>query len=106
MPFNLMPRFKMAESVIYHVRLPRLLANSSETRLDLTSDLQVSIAIDNQEHVLSWITVFNSEKKQSLRKLRLVLIVDDMDIISVTYEAECTLIFHTIISNVILSLLW
>lgn len=89
MPFNLMPRFKMSESVIYHVNLPRSSVNSSETRLDVSSDLQVSIAIDNQEHILSWITVFNSDKKQSIRKLRLVFTVDDMDIISVTYEAEC-----------------
>lgn len=89
MPVNSMPRFGIAESLIFHANVPKLRKNDTIIRLNPSSDLKVSLAFDNHKHVVPWITVFDSVKKRSLRKLSVIFTKDEYEIISVAYELEC-----------------
>jgi hypothetical protein len=87
-PLGIMPRFDSEEEGVLHATIPKLSKNASSHRIDITSDFKVSLAFDNHKLVVPWITVFDSQKRRTLRKLIITFTKIDHEIIKVDHETE------------------
>lgn len=84
-----MPRFDVEEEVVFHAQIPKLSKNASSHKIDVSSDFKVALAFDNHKLMVPWVTVFDAEKRRSLRKLVITFTKDEHEIIKIDHEEEC-----------------
>lgn len=99
LPVGIMPRFGINDEVVFHAHIPKLSKNASDHRIDISSDFKVSFAFDSHKLVVPWITVFDANKKRTLRKLFVTFTKDEHEIVKVDHELECKYCCYSISST-------
>jgi hypothetical protein len=88
---NQMPRFRVTDSSVLRVTLPRMSDSSPEMKLNPTEDLKVSLTFENNRLVLPWVVLFDAANKRSLRKLIITFAHDEYEVLRYRHQLICKL---------------
>jgi hypothetical protein len=86
---DLLPRFGVDDSVIFHAKVPHWNENATEHRIHPKHDLSVSLSFDFHHHSLPWLTVFSAQQRHALKLLTVTFTKNQFEIVKVDYQTTC-----------------
>jgi hypothetical protein len=91
MPLELSPRYLLPKQIVFHTTVPKYNVNiTTDYRIDPNHDLKISFLFDHYSKLsTSWITVFDSVARKSLKKLDVYFVHDEFEIVKVYYTTKC-----------------
>ena len=84
-----MPRFRIRDSTIIRVTLPRDSDNSPEMKLNPSEDVKVSLTFDNSKLAIPWIVLFDAANRRTLRRIVVTFSHDEFEVLRLNYELQC-----------------
>jgi hypothetical protein len=88
-PINKMPRFKVPDSQLIEISLPKLANSEVEKKLNPKEDLKMSIAFANSKLFIPWTLLFDASERKSLRQLIVTFEYTEYEVLRLQFELKC-----------------
>ncbi len=88
-PIDKMPRFRLPDSKIIIVNLPRSEELGHVIKLNPNENLKFSFSFANSKLLVPWTILFDASNKRSLNKLSITFDHDEFDVLRLTTKTQC-----------------